>query len=89
MFKKLLAVALVLAVVFSFAGCGKKSYTEANAEYVLGVSGPLTGGAAVYGVAVANALPALLSEADFISTDNNSHSISTVIYGIENKIIEI
>ena len=41
------------------------------------------------GVAVANALPALLSEADFISTDNNSHSISTVIYGIENKIIEI
>lgn len=41
------------------------------------------------GVAVANALPSLLSEADFITTDNNSHSISTVIYGIENKIINI
>ncbi len=62
MFKKLLAVALVLAVVFSFAGCGKKSYTEANAEYVLGVSGPLTGGAAVYGVAVANAAQMAVDE---------------------------
>ena len=41
------------------------------------------------GVAVSNAFPVLLNEADFISTDNNSHSISTVIYGIENKIIEI
>jgi len=40
------------------------------------------------GVAVANAIPALLDKADFISTDNNSHSISTVIYGIEKKIIE-
>ena len=62
MFKKLLAVALVLAVVFSFAGCGKKSYTEANTEYVLGVSGPLTGGAAVYGVAVANAAQMAVDE---------------------------
>ena len=41
------------------------------------------------GIAVANALPSLLAEADFISTDNNSHSISTVIYGIESKIINI
>lgn len=41
------------------------------------------------GVAVANALPVLLEAADFISTNNNSHSISTVIYGIENKLIEI
>lgn len=62
MFKKLLAVALVLAVVLSFAGCGKKSYTEANTEYVIGVSGPLTGGAAVYGVAVANAAQMAVDE---------------------------
>lgn len=41
------------------------------------------------GVAVANAVPSLLDAADFISTNNNSHSISTVIYGIENNIIEI
>ena len=41
------------------------------------------------GVAVANALPILLDAADFISTDNNSHAISTVIYGLEKKIINI
>lgn len=40
------------------------------------------------GVAVANAFPALLSAADFISTDNNTHAISTVIHGIEEHIIE-
>lgn len=43
---------------------------------------------AAVGVAVANAIPKLLSAADFISTDNNTHSISTVIYGIEKNIIE-
>lgn len=41
------------------------------------------------GVAVANAIPSLLDIADFISTDNNYHAVSTVIYGIENNIIEI
>ena len=40
------------------------------------------------GVAVANAIPELLDAADFISTNNNMHSISTVIYGIEQNIIE-
>lgn len=44
---------------------------------------------AAVGVAVANALPALLEEADFISTDNNTHSLSTVIHGIEEHIIEL
>lgn len=41
------------------------------------------------GVAVANAVPSLLDIADFITTDNNSHAISTIIYGIEKKIIEL
>ena len=54
-FKKLMAVALVVVMMFSFAACsGGANYTENNTEFVIGVSGPLTGGAAVYGVAVAN-----------------------------------
>ena len=40
------------------------------------------------GVAVANAVPMVLDAADFISTDNNSHAISTVIYGIDKGIME-
>ncbi len=40
------------------------------------------------GVAVANAAPMVLDAADFISTDNNSHAISTVIYGIDKGIME-
>ena len=42
-------LALVLSVVLSlglFAGCGSVNYAENNTEYVIGVSGPLTGGAA-------------------------------------------
>ena len=62
MFKKVLAVALALCMMFAFAGCGEKSYTEANTEYVIGVSGPLTGGAAVYGVAVANSAQMAVDE---------------------------
>ena len=50
-------IALTLAVVLClglFAGCGasgSNGYTANNTEYVIGVSGPLTGGAAMYGVA--------------------------------------
>ena len=54
-FTKIASAVLALAlVVSSFAGCGKKSYTANNTEFVIGVSGPLTGGAAVYGKAVEN-----------------------------------
>ncbi len=66
---KLLALVLaVVLCATAFVGCaGKKSgnddeggkggnsrYTAENEEFVIGVSGPLTGGAAVYGVAVQN-----------------------------------
>ena len=47
-FKKLAAAALALVMVFSFAACsGGADYTAENTEYIIGVSGPLTGGAAV------------------------------------------
>lgn len=58
-FKKRIAVLsaiLMIAGVFSLSGCGNKgtSYTANNTEYYIGASGPLTGGAAVYGIAVKN-----------------------------------
>jgi len=49
--KKLLAFLMAaMMVVAMFAGCGKEEKTE----IVIGFSGPLTGGAAVYGKAVQN-----------------------------------
>ena len=55
--KRFLALTLaVLMVAAMFAGCsGKKNYAANNTEYVIGVSGPLTGIAAIYGNAVQNA----------------------------------
>ena len=59
MFKKVmsftLAAALTVGSVFSLASCGTKSvtnYAENNTKIKIGVSGPLTGGAAMYGKAV-------------------------------------
>ena len=62
--KKFLALTLaVLMVAAMFAGCGgKKNYTKDNTEYVIGVSGPLTGGAAIYGTAVKNAAQMAVDE---------------------------
>lgn len=55
---KILSVVLVFALIcVCFAGCGakgSKSYTAKNTEYVIGVSGPLTGAAAIYGIGVKN-----------------------------------
>ena len=62
MFKKALAVLMMLAMVLSLASCGGTSYTSANTEYVIGFSGPLTGAAAVYGVAVNNSAQMAVDE---------------------------
>lgn len=62
MLKKLLAISLSLLMVLCFAGCGETSYTSSNTEFVIGVSGPLTGGAAVYGVAVQNSAQMAIDE---------------------------
>ncbi len=56
---KVLAVVMcALLVAVSFAGCGGNKADT----YVIGVSGPLTGGAAVYGVAVKNAAQMAVDE---------------------------
>ncbi len=61
-FKKAFAVLMVLAMVFSLAACGGTDYTAENTEYIIGFSGPLTGDAAVYGVAVKNAAQMAVDE---------------------------
>jgi len=69
--KKLFAMLLVAVMVAAmFAGCAPSEggsgsdsgYTANNTEYVIGVSGPLTGGAAMYGQAVANAAQIAVDE---------------------------
>jgi len=62
MFKKVLASACAAAMALSLASCGAESLTANNTEYVIGVSGPLTGAAAVYGVAVNNAAQMAVNE---------------------------
>ena len=52
---KVLSLVMAAAMMCAaFAGCGKKSYTANNKEYVIGLSGPLTGAAAIYGNGVKN-----------------------------------
>ena len=53
---KILALALALVMCLgAFAACGgKTNYAQNNTEFVIGLSGPLTGGAAVYGLGVKN-----------------------------------
>ncbi len=67
--KKMKKLALLLTAalcVSSLTACGggsqSKSYTANNKEYVIGLSGPLTGGAAMYGQAVANAAQIAVDE---------------------------
>ena len=58
-------IALVLALVMCiglFSGCASSGYTAKNTEYVIGLSGPLTGAAAVYGTAVANSAKMAVDE---------------------------
>ena len=61
-FKKTFAAVMALALVLGLAACGGSSYTSDNTEYVIGFSGPLTGPAAVYGVAVQNSAQMAVDE---------------------------
>ena len=62
--KKVFASMMAMAMVFGLVACGStgSSYTSENTEFVLGFSGPLTGGAAVYGVAVNNSAQMAVDE---------------------------
>ena len=58
-------LALILSLVFclgALASCGNVNYAENNTEFVIGVSGPLTGPAATYGIAVQNAAQMAVDE---------------------------
>ena len=66
---KTIALVLSMALCLSlFAACGNggaaagSDYSSENTEFVIGVSGPLTGAAAVYGVAVKNAAQMAVDE---------------------------
>ena len=65
-FTKAMCLVCVLALaVTAFAACGgakSNSYTANNTEFVIGMSGPLTGGAAIYGTAVRNAAEMAVEE---------------------------
>ena len=63
--KLLKTLSLVLVAVLCigvFAGCAGDGYTAENESYKIGVSGPLTGAAAVYGVAVQNSAQMAVDE---------------------------
>ncbi|MBR3837599.1 MAG: ABC transporter substrate-binding protein [Clostridia bacterium] len=60
--KKVLVSVLALTMILCLVSCGGARYTAENTEYVLGVSGPLTGAAAVYGVAVKNSAAMAIDE---------------------------
>ena len=61
-FKKITVALLTGAMLFNLTACGGTSYTSENTEYVIGFSGPLTGDAAVYGVAVKNSAQMAVDE---------------------------
>ena len=61
-FKKAFAAVMALSMVLGLTACGGKNYTAKNTEYVIGFSGPLTGPAAVYGVAVQNSAKMAVDE---------------------------
>ena len=72
--KKSLAKILCLVLAFAlmvpcFTSCGKTNYAENNTKVKIGVSGPLTGGAAVYGLAVQKAARLAVSEINKVSKD--------------------
>ena len=57
-----LAAALTVGSMLSLASCGSKNYAKNNETIKIGVSGPLTGGAAKYGIAVKNSAKMAIDE---------------------------
>lgn len=57
-----LSLTLCMGLMAACASSGSNSYTADNTEYVIGVSGPLTGGAAMYGEAVKNSAQMAVDE---------------------------
>ncbi len=60
--KKAMSLALALIMVLALAACGGKSGSTDKSTFKLGGTGPLTGGAAIYGMAVKNAAEIAVEE---------------------------
>ena len=58
----ILTIVLTLGMVGMFSSCGKTNYAENNTKIKIGASGPLTGGAAMYGIAVQNSAQLAIDE---------------------------
>ena len=58
----ILAIVLTLGMVAMFSSCGATNYAENNTKIKIGASGPLTGGAAMYGIAVQNSAKLAVKE---------------------------
>lgn len=66
-FKKVAAALLAATLLATcFTGCDKEkcggTYTSGNKEFIIGATGPLTGGASVYGLAVQNSAQMAIDE---------------------------
>ena len=81
--KKFLALMLAVVMVAAMCtACGGKGYTSENTEYVIGCSGPLTGAAAVYGVAVQNSAQMAVDE---INAAGGLNSINFKLVMLDDK----
>ena len=104
MFKKIFALVLALVMVTAmFAGCGdKKDDNGSEGTIKIGLSGPLTGGAAVYGVAVENSAKMAIEEInadggmnglklELLSYDDahDASKVSTNYYDMLNKGMQV
>jgi len=58
----IVAALLVATLTVAMVSCGETNYAAENTEFQIGVSGPLTGGASVYGVAVKNSAQLAVDE---------------------------
>ena len=68
--KKILCIALVLMMAFGAVACGgDDNGDEGAAKIKLGGIGPLTGGAAVYGIAVNNGAQLAVEEINALGGD--------------------
>ena len=79
-------VALVLAALMltaMFASCGgDPNYAENNTKIKIGVSGPLTGGAAMYGIAVKNSAQMAVDE---INADGGINGMMLELVAMDDK----
>ncbi|MBR2930703.1 MAG: ABC transporter substrate-binding protein [Clostridia bacterium] len=58
----MLVVVLAVTAMFALTSCGETNYAKDNTEFIIGLSGPLTGGASVYGIAVKNSAEMAVEE---------------------------